>query len=69
MKKIMIIVLIVLTTALFAFRCTKEEPRYTGPIEKVTVAAYAGDSGALIYIAENQGYFKDNGLDITIKDY
>lgn len=33
------------------------------------IAAYAGDSGALVYIAENQGYFKDSGLDVTIKDY
>ena len=34
----------------------------------MTVAAYAGDTGALVYIAENLGYFKDSGLDVTIND-
>jgi NitT/TauT family transport system substrate-binding protein len=33
------------------------------------VAAYAGEAGALVYVAEDQGYFKKNGLEVTIKDY
>jgi len=46
-----------------------EESKYTGPVKKITLAAYAGDTGALVYIAEDQGYFEENGLDVTIKDY
>ena len=69
MKKIMINGLAILAAISFIQGCTKEEPPYTGPIEKVTIAAYSGDSGALVYIAESQGYFKDNGLDVTINDY
>jgi len=68
MKKIMINVLVILAALSFIHGCTKEEPPYAGPVERMTIAAYAGD-GVLVYIAENQGYFKLNGLDVTIKDY
>ncbi|MBC8230736.1 NrtA/SsuA/CpmA family ABC transporter substrate-binding protein [bacterium] len=47
-----------------------EQPRkYTRAVEKLTLAAYKGDTGALVYIAQEQGYFTENGLDVTIKDY
>lgn len=42
---------------------------YTGPVGKITLAAYAGDTGLLVYIAEDQGFFAKNGLDVTIHDY
>lgn len=34
--------------------------------EAVTVAAYAGDTAALVWIAEDQGYFAANHLDVTL---
>ncbi len=47
-----------------------EQPeKYTGPVKKVTLAAYAGETGALVYIAEDQGYFEENGLAVTINSY
>jgi NitT/TauT family transport system substrate-binding protein len=46
-----------------------EELKYTKLVEKITLAAYAGDTGTLVYMAEDQGYFEENGLDVTIKDY
>ncbi|MCK5050232.1 MAG: NrtA/SsuA/CpmA family ABC transporter substrate-binding protein [Candidatus Cloacimonetes bacterium] len=45
------------------------KPKYTGPVKKITLAAYAGETGALVYIAEDQGFFEENGLEVTIKDY
>ena len=45
----------------------KQLEKYTGPIEKVRLSAYLGEFSGLIWIAENKGYFKDNGLDVTIK--
>ena len=47
----------------------EKHEKYTGPIEKITLAAYAGDTGALVYVAEDQGYFDENGLEVAIKDY
>jgi len=50
--------------------CIQEQPeKYTGPVEKITVAAAAYLTGALVYVAEDQGYFEENGLEVTIKDY
>ncbi len=43
--------------------------KYAGPLEKITLAAYAGETTAIVYVALDQGYFEENGLDVTIKDY
>lgn len=49
---------------------TQEQPvKYTGPVEEVTIAAYLGEFSSLVFIAEDQGYFIDNGLDVTITEY
>ena len=43
--------------------------KYTGPVDKITVAAAEYLTGVLVYVAEEQGYFEKNGLDVTIKGY
>lgn len=37
--------------------------------DKVTIAAYSGDSALLVYLAKQKGFFKDYGIDVQIKDY
>jgi len=49
--------------------CQKQPEEYTGPVEQITVAAAEYLTGALIYVAEDQGFFEENGLDVTIKNY
>jgi NitT/TauT family transport system substrate-binding protein len=49
--------------------CQEKPEKYTGPVEKITLAAYAGETAALVYVAQSQGYFEQNGLEVTIKDY
>ena len=52
------------------FWLRQEEPeKYTGPVEKITVAAAEYLTGALIYVAEDQRYFEENGLEVTIRGY
>ncbi len=51
------------------FWLSQEEPGYTGPVENITLAAYAGEAGALVYVAEDKGYFEKNGLEVNIIDY
>jgi len=46
-----------------------EPDEWTGPVEKITVAAFAGGTGALVYVAEDRGYFERNGLEVTIEDH
>lgn len=41
---------------------------YSGPVTKISTGI-VGEYGSLVWIAQNQGYFKKNGLDVTIKDY
>ena len=65
---IIVAVLIIIGIALYSF-IQKQPEEYTGPFKKITVAAAEYLTGALIYVAEDQGFFKENGLDITIKGY
>ena len=43
-------------------------PQYTGPMEKIIVANIE-EFSTLVWIAEEQGYFRDNGLEVITKDY
>ena len=62
-----IIIMCLMMTAVLG--CQQQPEKYTGPVEKITVAAAEYLTGALIYVAEDQGFFEENGLDVTIKGY
>jgi NitT/TauT family transport system substrate-binding protein len=47
----------------------KPSQKDAGPVEKITLAAFAGDTSALVYLAQEKGYFAKNGLDVTINEY
>jgi len=62
-----ILLVIVLGTGIWF---TRNQPqRYTGPVERITVAAAEYLTGSLVYVAEDQGFFEKNGLEVTIKGY
>ena len=42
--------------------------KYTGNIEKVRLGVYLGEFSALIYIAQHQNFFRDHGLDVSLKE-
>jgi len=67
MRKIIISLLIIVLVFLVS-GCVQEE-KYTGPVERITLAGYAGEAGILVYVAQEQGFFKENGLQVEIKDY
>jgi len=70
MMKIMgIFISAIIVVGISVSGCQENPEKYTGPVEKITLAAYAGETGALVYVAEDQGYFEENGLEVTIKDY
>jgi len=56
-----------------SYLCLSQGPhrgaRYRGPLEKITLAAYAGDAATLVYLGEAKGYFEEKGLEVTIVDY
>lgn len=43
--------------------------RYSGKMESITIGTLPYEGSALIYIAEEQKLFRQNGLNITVKDY
>lgn len=49
--------------------CTRQAEKDEGPVEAINLGAYAGDTASLIWVAQDQGYFSANGLDVTIKEY
>ncbi len=69
MTKILKKSLIVLAALLVIGACGQQKPQPEGAVEKITLAAATVDPGSLVYIAKERGYFKDNGLEITIKKY
>ena len=68
-QKISIGIAIVILIGIPVGGCSQPTGKYTGPLDKLTLAAYAGDTGALVYITEDQGFYVRNGLDVIIKDY
>lgn len=48
---------------------SSKTPTFSGPVEKLTLGNMLSERSALIFIAEDKGYFKDSGLDVTIKTY
>ncbi|MBM3298563.1 MAG: ABC transporter substrate-binding protein [Deltaproteobacteria bacterium] len=44
-------------------------PTFSGPPEQVRLGTIPAELSALIWIAEDRGYFAENGLDVTIKMY
>lgn len=64
-----VFVLIALAIGSYLWLNPKQPQKHAGPVVKITVAAGAYLTGALVYIAEDQGYFGKNGLEVTIKDY
>lgn len=74
MKKIIIILITVVILGLLAgaiwfFSDQKKLPGYIGPVETLRLGTpvQGPDLSLLIWIAEDQGYFTSNGLDVIIK--
>ncbi len=62
-----IVVAVVLVGAGWWFLRSPSSPqKYTGPVEKVTIAVAADPSTALVYIAAKENFFKDEGLDVEL---
>jgi ABC-type nitrate/sulfonate/bicarbonate transport system substrate-binding protein len=42
---------------------------YSGTPESITIGGFPYEASALVYIAEDQGIFSENGLNVTLRDY
>jgi NitT/TauT family transport system substrate-binding protein len=57
------------TVLIFPFTSFACSPQPPAARENLVLGVYAGDFSSLIWVAENRGYFRDEGLDVTIKEF
>jgi ABC-type nitrate/sulfonate/bicarbonate transport system substrate-binding protein len=71
-KQVLIVVavaiLVILVTLSSFFYLDSQKP-YKGKIESVALGIYPSEYSSLIYIANDQGYFSNNGINLTLKNY
>ncbi len=70
-KKIIFIVLVVIALGAGGYFLLgqKEPPKYTSPVEKITLGMELSPLSALLWVAENKGYFQENGVEVTMKEF
>jgi len=64
-----IAVLILFSTLTATPGCLSTPVKPAAPMEKVTIGTYSGEWSGLIFIAQKNGYFAENGLDADVKLY
>ncbi len=70
MKKSIILAIFMLALAIVGFLfISQQKGNFSGTMEEISVGAPALETNALVYVAEDLGYFKKNGLNVTIKKY
>ena len=57
------------TVLIFPFTSFACSPQPPAARENIVLGVYTGEYSALIWVAENRGYFRDEGLDVTIKEF
>ncbi len=66
---VLFVVAVIVGIAAFIWIGHKQPRKYSGSAEKIRLAVSTPDASALIYIADNRGFFRDHGLDVSIKNY
>ena len=72
MTKFVTATVIIAVSALLGFGAwyfTNSQTAYSGVSESITIGEFPYETAALIYIAEDEGFFSRNGLNVTLKDY
>jgi len=69
-KSSIIYILITIVIILILFKSINSKKVFNSKDNlDITIAAYKGDSGALVYLTKDQEFFKEYGLNVKIKDY
>lgn len=58
-----------LLVCLISWQCSEKPTAPFSSAETITVATYAGDTGLLVYLAKELGYYRQNGLNVIIHDF
>ena len=63
------IVVMLVLTGIGEWYFTNSQAAHSGVSEPITIGEFPYETAALIYIAEDEGFFSRNGLNVTLKDY
>jgi ABC-type nitrate/sulfonate/bicarbonate transport system substrate-binding protein len=66
-KKLSLVIFLV--TLFIISGCTQQEEKYVGPMEDLTIGATVQELSTLIWVAQEKGYFEENGLNAVVKPY
>jgi NitT/TauT family transport system substrate-binding protein len=66
---IIAVAILVVAIVLSSFVYLNSQKPYAGNIESITIGTVPNETNSLIYVANDQKYFADNGLNITLKSY
>ncbi len=64
-----ITIVIIFGFGFYWYRQRQQSEEYTGLLEKVTLGVESSLLPAAVWVAENKGYFQEEGLDLTIKEF
>jgi len=63
---------LIITIAIFSLLllgCTRQDtPSYNGPPTKISIGIFKAESAAVVYVADQSGYFKQMGLDVEMHE-
>lgn len=72
-KKTIISILTIITISAVSIAWWQGRPaqpqKYTGPVEKMTFGVATSLLPSMVWVAENKGYFQEEGLDVTIREF
>lgn len=64
-----VVVVAIIAAGFWVWQADHDKPTFTDPIVKMTLAVYAGDVAALAFLAQEDGLFIKNGVEVTLKEY
>jgi len=67
---IVIIIAVLIAGGIWLYSTSqKQTAKYTGPVKKVTLGVETSLLPSAVWVAENKGYFQEQGLDVKIQEF
>jgi ABC-type nitrate/sulfonate/bicarbonate transport system substrate-binding protein len=66
---VLVAIILVVAIVLSSFVYLNSQKPYSGEVQPITIGFFNSEFNALIYIADDRGYFSNNGLNVTVKNY
>jgi len=66
---VLLVIAVIVGIAVVIWIGHKQLRKYSGGVERIRLGVATPDASALIYIADKRGFFKDHGLEVSIKNY